>query len=325
MGKKDAVAKDYMRDSDVFADAFNYYLYGGKEVVKPENLQELDVTSITTFYGDDGKAIPFLRIRDILKRATVMTDGEATYLLVLGIENQTQQDYAMPVRAAAYDVGEYVCQVNATAKKRGKGGKAKLKGEFLSGFHSTDRLVPVVTLVIYLGPEPWTAPRSLHEMFDVQNPELLRRVPDYKINLIEPFRMTDEDFGKFHTDLNSVLKYLKNAGSKRKLEELTESDAAYQSLAPKTASMLNTITDSKLKLRRRKGRVNMCQAIREMREESEAIGEARGRKEGREEERAKKFEAFGGLVADGLISMTEAAKRTGVSVAEFRRLTGLKR
>ena len=45
MGKKDAVAKEYMRDPDVFADAFNFYLYGGKEVVKPENLQELDATS----------------------------------------------------------------------------------------------------------------------------------------------------------------------------------------------------------------------------------------------------------------------------------------
>ena len=71
----------------------------------------------------------------------------------------------------------------------------------------------------------------------------------------------------------------------------------------------------------------MCQAIREMREESEAKGRAEGRAEGREEgraeERAKKFEAFGGLVADGLISIKEAAKRTGVSVVEFRRLAGL--
>ncbi len=27
MGRKDAVAKDYMRDPKIFADAFNYYLY----------------------------------------------------------------------------------------------------------------------------------------------------------------------------------------------------------------------------------------------------------------------------------------------------------
>ena len=32
---------------------------------------------------------------------------------------------------------------------------------------------------------------------------------------------------------------------------------------------------------------------------------------------------LGGFVADGLVSIKEAAKRTGVSVAEFRRLAGL--
>ena len=67
--------------------------------------------------------------------------------------------------------------------------------------------------------------------------------------------------------------------------------------------------------------------LKKGRKEGIVIGEARGREEGREEgraeERAKKFEAFGGLVADGLVSIKEAAKRTGVSVAEFRRLAGL--
>lgn len=335
MGKKDAVAKEYMRDPEVFADAFNHYLYQGRKVIKPENLQELDVASTTTFYGDDGKAIPIQRIRDVLKKATVMTDGRVAYLLVLGIENQILQHFAMPVRVMAYDVAEYIRQVDAAEKSRGKGGKAKLKGEFLSEFHSTDKLIPVVTLVIYLNPNPWTAPRSLHEMFDFQDAELLQYVPDYKINLIEPFSMTDKDFDKFRTDLSPVLKFLKNAGSKRKLQELTESDATYDSIAWKTATMLNTITDSKLKFGRRKERVNMCQAIREMREESEAIGEARGRaegraegrvegrEEGRAEERAKMFKTLGGFVADGLVSIKEAAKRTGVSVAEFRRLAGL--
>ena len=47
-----------------------------------------------------------------------------------------------------------------------------------------------------------------------------------------------------------------------------------------------------------------------------------GREEGRAEERAKTFKILDGFVADGLVSIKEAAKRAGVSVAEFRRLTG---
>ena len=46
MGKTDIVTKNYMRGSDIFADAFNYLIYDGKPVVNPEQLRELDTTEI---------------------------------------------------------------------------------------------------------------------------------------------------------------------------------------------------------------------------------------------------------------------------------------
>ena len=52
------------------------------------------------------------------------------------------------------------------------------------------------------------------------------------------------------------------------------------------------------------------------------IGREEGIGIGRAEERAKMFKMLDGFVADGLVSIKEAAKRAGVSVAEFRRLTG---
>lgn len=42
MGAKDIVTKDYTEASEVFADAFNQYIYKGKQVIKPENLRPLD-------------------------------------------------------------------------------------------------------------------------------------------------------------------------------------------------------------------------------------------------------------------------------------------
>ena len=36
MGVADAITKEYMRGSKVFADAFNYFIYGGEQVVDPE-------------------------------------------------------------------------------------------------------------------------------------------------------------------------------------------------------------------------------------------------------------------------------------------------
>ena len=42
MGQKDTVTKDYIRNAEVFADAFNYLFYGGEKVIIPESLHELD-------------------------------------------------------------------------------------------------------------------------------------------------------------------------------------------------------------------------------------------------------------------------------------------
>ena len=37
MGKKDTVTKNYMEDNATFADAFNFLIYGGRQVIKPEH------------------------------------------------------------------------------------------------------------------------------------------------------------------------------------------------------------------------------------------------------------------------------------------------
>lgn len=62
------------------------------------------------------------KYRDLLKTATIMEDGEATYVL-LGIENQTEVHYAMPVRNMLYDAMQYNQQVTEIAEKH-KGKKA---------------------------------------------------------------------------------------------------------------------------------------------------------------------------------------------------------
>ena len=67
MGRKDTITNDYMRDTKVFADAFNYLIYGGKPVITPEKLHELNTTSIVVPYGTDGAGIP---VRSFLSERT---------------------------------------------------------------------------------------------------------------------------------------------------------------------------------------------------------------------------------------------------------------
>lgn len=52
--KADTITKDYVRDTGVFADIFNYYIYGGRQVLLPEQLTERDSTKIALPYGADG-------------------------------------------------------------------------------------------------------------------------------------------------------------------------------------------------------------------------------------------------------------------------------
>lgn len=106
MGKKDSMTKEYMANNYVFADLMNQFMFDGKQIVVPEKLKELDGTQITVPYGADGKLVPIQKYRDVLKILTMKCDDSAAYLL-LGIENQSDIHYAMPVKNMVYDALSY--------------------------------------------------------------------------------------------------------------------------------------------------------------------------------------------------------------------------
>lgn len=116
MGIKDIVTKDYTKESNVFADAFNQYIYNGRQIIKPENLKPLDTNLTGIPYGVNGSGIPTQRFRDVLKSVTAMEDGDRVYLL-LAIEAQSEVHHAMPVRNMVYDALQYAAQVEDAANE----------------------------------------------------------------------------------------------------------------------------------------------------------------------------------------------------------------
>jgi len=56
-------------------------------------------------------------------------------------------------------------------------------------------------------------------MFTDQDAGVLALVPDYKVNLIAPAMIKDEDFGKFQSSLREVLSFIKHARDKKRMEE----------------------------------------------------------------------------------------------------------
>ena len=285
MGKIDTITKKYMENPIVFADAFNQFLYHGDQKIDPARLTELDTTEIVIPYGASGTGVPEQKYRDVLKLLYAMTDGRTAYCVV-GIENQAEIHYALPVRNGVYDFLHLSHQVSEAASAHRQAMK-ELKsersddpqekedptdGEFLSGFWKTDRLIPVVTLVIYFGSDSWDAPLTLKEMYSDTDSVILAHAPDYHVNLIAPKEMSDDEINEFHSNLREVMLYIKYSKDKKTLNKVVKEDIKFQSMERQAAEVINVVTGSKLKYPEGKGDVNMCLAIQQMREESEIKG-----------------------------------------------------
>ena len=328
MGTPDTVTKTLMSDNKFFADVFNYFLYEGKQIIKPEKLSVKDITEIALPYGTSGKITAVQKYRDVLKSAVIMEDGNAAYLL-LGIENQTNINNAMPVKNMLYDALQYSYQVRLIGKKHRdeeeKKGNAESNkqqnADFLSGLHKDDKLIPVITLTLYFGADDWKAPKSLHEMLDVPNKSILKYVPDYPINLITPKSIPDSDFDKFQTEMKQLLKYIKYSYDRNRLDEIVHQDPVYESISRDVATTIETITHTKLNIKKGKKVFNVKNAIDEMKAVAKAEGIAEGKAEGKAE---GILETFIGLVKDGLLPLAVAAQRLNMTVSEFEAKSGLK-
>ena len=82
MGKTDIVTKNYMRGSDIFADAFNFLIYNGEARIQSQSLQERDATELAVLFSNDSvknETEVQQKYRDVLKRAVIMQNKEATY------------------------------------------------------------------------------------------------------------------------------------------------------------------------------------------------------------------------------------------------------
>ena len=266
-----------MKDPVIFADMFNKFLYHGKQVINPDNLIEMDSTEIVVPYGEGKAGVPAQKYRDVLK--LMKTDGNIAYC-ILGCEDQGAIHYAMPVKNMLYDSMQFARQVTKAAKSHRQEKEHKpTSDEFLSGFYKTDRLIPVVTLVIYWGPDRWDGPLTLKEMYTEADDAVMQYVPDYKINLIAPEQMSDDEIKEFKTSLKEVMLYIKYSKDKNKLQKVTQADESFQNLDRQAAEVINVTTNSKLKYPEGKGKIDMCLALEEMRMDSKIEGAVKAYKE----------------------------------------------
>ena len=266
MSRRDTIERKYMINPEHFADFFNGYIYNGEEVIMADDLQEVDTTNIAVIPYDNSKKVTMIqKYRDVLKKCVLMK-SKKMYYLYMGIENQTEIHYAMPVKNMLYDSLLYSQQVEALAKYNRDNKEAENSAEFLSGFRKDDKLIPIVTATVYWGDEPWDGPVNLKSMFDELDEDVDILVNDYNCNL---FSIIDaEKLPVYRTELGELFNVLRLRNSKDEMYNLVNTNSAYENIDRDTAIMMKEFASFNVPRRNKEGKYNMCKAIEELKRDS---------------------------------------------------------
>ena len=146
--KPDIVLKNYWNDKEQFADLFNAVLFDGEQVIKAEELEDIDTEESNILeHRDYAEGIKASRDTiKVQKKSTI----HGVQLVLLGLEHQEHIHYAMPLRVMGYDYGTYKKQYDSNAKQY-KTAEGIERDEYLSRMRKNDKFTPVITVVIYYG------------------------------------------------------------------------------------------------------------------------------------------------------------------------------
>lgn len=189
--KTDVVLKDFWRPNDRFADLFNAVVFHGKEVLKPEELHEMD-TDISGIIRFKDYEESLSRTRDVVKKMAFGVE-----FAVFGIESQQKIHYAMPLRALLYDGMGYLKEYQEIVHSRKSEKRAVTEDEFLSKMRKEDRLHPIISIVVYYSENIWDGPLCLKDMIMEMPAEIEQIFSDYKMNLVQ---VRDSDRYAFHNE-----------------------------------------------------------------------------------------------------------------------------
>lgn len=285
--EKDFVSSSFFSDNERYADIINGIGCDGVPFVKGKDLKEMDTrVNFGTGFARrmSGRRTVY---RDLLRRTPFGVN-----FAIVGIENQEEIDYALPLRIMCYDAGEYERQASRIRKEVRKKHKGLSQGEYLYGFKKNSCLQPTVTFVLYYGEKEWDGARDIYGLLDFTDiPKSLReKISNYQIHVIEVRKLPDTSM--FKTDVKQVFDFIRFSKDRHKLKELVMEDVSYAYLEEDAYDMVACYVEENEMFRRKEkhkkgGKVNMCQGLREWIEDERNEGKAEGRMEGKIEGNAE--------------------------------------
>ena len=303
--KADVVFKEFWRENERFADLFNTVIFKGREIIQPESLSEMDTDVSGTIEMKDYKET-LTRTRDIVKKMAYGVE-----FVVMGVENQEEVHYAMPLRTMIYDSLGYLKEYREITRSRKRDGTLETKAEFLSKMKKEDRLHPVISLTIYYGENVWDGPHCLKDMV-VEMPPVIEKVfSDYKMNLLEV-----RDSGKYVFN-NKGIEVIFDITRKTFAGDIDEIRQKYEHemLSPEMISVIGKMTGSKeiMEMGRNKEVDSMCTALEKLKQQGIEQGIEQGMKQGIEQGMKEGIE-------QGKLTIIKNLLTNGLSIEEVKRI-----
>ena len=266
MGQMDLYQSDFYEDKHRFADVFNGVLFGGKEIMKPEELENEDSVMVSMRKKRNLKKV----ICDKIRR------WKGRYVSIMVLENQSYVDYRMVFRVMESEVISYEKQRKEKYLEDRRQNFKFNSDEYLSRMKKGQKYIPIITLVLYLGKDKlWDGAKSLYEMLELDE-EIKPFVNDFKINVFDYHDY--KDFSMFKTENRLLFEMLANAKDKKKmlnvLNRHTQAGVVDVVSAKTILGILNVKIDlAKILKKDESGRevYDMCKAFEDYKKEGELM------------------------------------------------------
>ena len=283
--EKDVLSNKYIAPPERYAQVVNNELFDGRQVVDPEGLEELDSQVLHTMGLSPEEIKVLWKNRDLLR----IYKRKALFL-ILGIENQTNVHYCMPLRMAVYDVMEYEKQRREISRKHREQGDLS-SDEFISGFSKKDRFLPVFSVVMYWGVKEWDGAKKLSDLLDIpaDMEQYKDKLFDYRMNLLDIPRM--ENLDAYSGEVKALFGFIRYQKDKVGLAEFVEKNQElFRSISPETVQAISVMGNArevekyveKYAVTEENGEecVDMCKALEDMMADARRDGYDKGEQSG---------------------------------------------
>ena len=228
MGHPDLASNSLTSYADVFADIINVVVYGGKPVLLEQNLKPFYLNSAVEKDG---------RLKGLYRDNCMEDIRNRMRYAIWGLENQYVPDRTTPFKSMGYTYTAYDRQIEEFMKQN----KETHNSAYVSQLHPDQKLVPVITLVLYYGKED--IPEDICSMIRMPEDEAVQKyIQNYSLNLIRLRDLSQKQAEAFRSDFSCIAKFLSKSYTKSEQIEALKTDRQMLTHAQDTLYTLAAVT-----------------------------------------------------------------------------------